>query len=178
MRQGAHTVTKIPFIYSFFGNSAASAPISTFMCLWAIYIVLGSVYIFPSAEKGDRSWEYINRSQTHKCGNWDWDPDSTVLEIFVSKFRYFVFAVQFTGSGEPPEFYLYRSVHWDGAGGTDPIYVPVPLHPVTQGIPIERFYIWSRQLVGGGGGGAPDRIYLTGKRRWLKNLTSTPPHWP
>ncbi len=20
----------------------------------------------------DRSWEYINRSQTHKCGNWDW----------------------------------------------------------------------------------------------------------
>jgi hypothetical protein len=21
---------------------------------------------------GDRSWEYINRSQTHECGNWDW----------------------------------------------------------------------------------------------------------
>jgi hypothetical protein len=20
----------------------------------------------------DRSWEYINRSQTHECGNWDW----------------------------------------------------------------------------------------------------------
>ncbi len=20
----------------------------------------------------DRSWEYIDRSQTHKCGNWDW----------------------------------------------------------------------------------------------------------
>ncbi len=21
----------------------------------------------------DRSWEYINCSQTHECGNWDWD---------------------------------------------------------------------------------------------------------
>ncbi len=28
-----HTATTIPFIYSFSGNSAASAPISTFMCL-------------------------------------------------------------------------------------------------------------------------------------------------
>jgi len=37
-------------MYSFSGNSAASAPISTFKCLWAIYIVPGSVYI-------------------HECGN-------------------------------------------------------------------------------------------------------------
>jgi hypothetical protein len=26
---------------------------------------------FPVAEKADRSWEYINRSQTHENGNWD-----------------------------------------------------------------------------------------------------------
>ncbi len=45
-----YTATKIPLMYSFSGNSASSAPISTFMCLWVIYIVLGSVYIFPPAE--------------------------------------------------------------------------------------------------------------------------------
>ncbi len=37
--------------------------------------------------------QYINRSQTHECGNWDGDPDIPFLGIFVSKFRYFVFAV-------------------------------------------------------------------------------------
>jgi hypothetical protein len=30
---------------------------------------------------------------------------------------------QFTGAGEPPEYYFQKSVHWGGAGGTDPIYV-------------------------------------------------------
>ncbi len=29
-----------------------------------------SVYIFPPAEQADPSWEYKNRSQTHKCGNY------------------------------------------------------------------------------------------------------------
>jgi hypothetical protein len=43
--------------------------------------VFPDIYIFPESvwstysaagKYVDRSWEYINRSQTHKCGNWDW----------------------------------------------------------------------------------------------------------
>jgi hypothetical protein len=88
-----YTATSIPFIYSFPGNCTASAPVSTFICLWAIYIFPGSIHIFPPAEKADPSWEYIIRSQTHECGNWDWGTDIPFLGIFVSNFRHFVFAV-------------------------------------------------------------------------------------
>ncbi len=64
-----YTATKIPLIYSFFGNSAASAPISTFMCLWAIYIVPGSVYICISSSRIARPIVGIYKSLT---GSWMW----------------------------------------------------------------------------------------------------------
>ncbi len=50
----------------------STVPIPTFMFLWAIYIFLWSVCLFCCRKIGaGRTWEYIDRSQTHKCGNWD-----------------------------------------------------------------------------------------------------------
>ncbi len=43
-----------------------------FMCLWATYIFPRWVCLFCWRKYVDRSWEYINRSQTHECGNWGW----------------------------------------------------------------------------------------------------------
>ena len=88
-----HTARKIPFMYSFSGNYAASIPVSTLMCLWAFYILPGLVHIFPPAEKADPSWEYTIRSLTHECGNWDWGPDIPFLGINVSNFRDWFFSV-------------------------------------------------------------------------------------
>ncbi len=89
----ASTLQRQSHLYILFWElRAASDPISTFTCLWAIYIFPGSVRIFPPAEKADPSWKYIIRSQTHQCGNWHWGPDIPFLGIFVSNFRHFVFA--------------------------------------------------------------------------------------
>ncbi len=54
---------KIPFIYSFSGSWSPSVPLSTFMCLWAIYIFTGSVHIFSCTRIG-RSIVGINESLT------------------------------------------------------------------------------------------------------------------
>ncbi len=35
----------------------------------------------------DGSWEYINRSQTHECGNWDWGHTISFLGIHEWDFR-------------------------------------------------------------------------------------------
>ncbi len=62
---------KIRNIYFQKRNCAATVLISTFMCLWAISIFPPSICLFCCRKRCvDRSWEYINRSQTHECGNW------------------------------------------------------------------------------------------------------------
>ncbi len=38
-----------------------------------LYVYYQDQSAYSAAWKGvDRSWEYINCSQTHECGNWDW----------------------------------------------------------------------------------------------------------
>ncbi len=92
-KTATHTATKITFTYSFSGDCAASVPIYTFMCLWAIYIFPGSVHIIPAAEQADLLWEYITCSQMNVeirtvCGR-----AIPFLGTFVSKYRYWFFAL-------------------------------------------------------------------------------------
>ncbi len=70
-----HCKGKIPKFrnkYSQKRNIGVSVPISTFMRLWVIYIFPRSVCLFCCRKYVDRSSDYINRSQTNECGNWDW----------------------------------------------------------------------------------------------------------
>ncbi len=86
-----HTVTNIRNQYSQKLNCAASFSIytiSTFMYLWAIYALPRSVLLFCSIAFADRSWEHINRSQIHKCGNCEGDHTVSFLGLFVSNFLY------------------------------------------------------------------------------------------
>ncbi len=65
-------IPKIRNKYSQKRNCAATVRISTFTCLWAIYIFPRSICLFCCRKYVDRSWKYINRSQTHECGTWHW----------------------------------------------------------------------------------------------------------
>ncbi len=46
---------------------------NSYVCERFIYSHDRSAYSAAGHTYVDRSWEYINRSQTHECGNWGWD---------------------------------------------------------------------------------------------------------
>ncbi len=86
------TILEIRNKYSQKRNWAASViPISTFMCLWAIYIQYfhNVVCLFCCRKICGLILGilYINRSQTHESGNWNWGRAIPFLEIHKWGFR-------------------------------------------------------------------------------------------
>ncbi len=97
-KAAGHTATKIPFMYSQKRNCAPQSNVHIHVSVSDSYIFPGSVHIFSCSRIGRRivGIQYINRSQTHECGNFDWGRAIPFLWIFVSNFRYCVFAVHAT----------------------------------------------------------------------------------
>jgi hypothetical protein len=85
-------IPKILNKYSQKRNCTATAIISTFMCLWAIYTFPWLICLFCCRKYVDRSWEYINRSQTHEW-NLDWGRTIPRKGIQKSDFRCSVLCV-------------------------------------------------------------------------------------
>ncbi len=87
-----YTARKIPFMYSFSGNCVALTPISTFMCLWAIYIHKYSQDESTNTPHISRSRIaspileilYINLSQIYECRTWETEHYNSVFGITVS----------------------------------------------------------------------------------------------
>jgi hypothetical protein len=71
-------------------NCVATGPISKFtkfICILAIYMLPRLICLFYCRKSVDRPWEYINRSQTRECGNWDWGRAIPRKGILIWDFR-------------------------------------------------------------------------------------------
>ncbi len=83
-----------PFMYSqkwncYFQNSIIMFCLSvpTLIYLWEIYIFPGLVCLFCCRKVCGPTWEDINSSQTHECGNCDWGCAIPRKGIHKSDFR-------------------------------------------------------------------------------------------
>ncbi len=80
-----HTASKIPLMYPFSGNCAALVSVSTFLCLWAIYIFPGLVHLFPCSWIGRPMLEIYNSlADIYECRNWETEQYNSGSEITVS----------------------------------------------------------------------------------------------
>ncbi len=85
-------------MYSQKWNCAASFPIFTFMYLCPICTFPRSVHLFCCCEIGRPIVGTYKALQIHKRMNWEWGRAvSFISGVFVSNFRYSVFAVHRTG---------------------------------------------------------------------------------
>ncbi len=87
---GCSVVHRLVWIHLNIPRKGIARPQSPFMCLWAIFIFPRFICLLccrKYVDCGPIPWEYINRSQTHECGNWDWGRANPRKGIYKWDFR-------------------------------------------------------------------------------------------
>jgi hypothetical protein len=126
-------------MYSQEWNCAALFPIPTLMYLWAIYIFPGLVYLFGGSK--------IGRMGIYKCGNWETEHYSSILE------KMWPYVVSFLGIHKSePDIYSWFSptLHLQCIGELDsslPLVIQLTsgiLSPISGMVAVKNIKIFSR----------------------------------
>ncbi len=97
LKKDAHCNENPIYVFLFWELRGLSTNFHFHVSVSVLYILRIGPHVSCS-RIGRRSGGYINRSQTHECGNWDCGRAIPFLGIFVSNFRYWFFAVQHGGA--------------------------------------------------------------------------------